>query len=349
MNATPVSSRPPAPAESPPPRDPKAAGAPQDPATSGDLAATGSAFAALIAEETEGPIPDEAAKTADPDGEAEAETQERAGPDPATPVPPVPVGPGLPHPLAQALAHALAPAQPAPPQGTDADAAALNPARAGQHAEIGHLGPDERRFKAGGEGDTASPKTPALPSPFEAMLAERGPAGDAQPSAAPPAGLAPPHALALPERPQTSPPATGGPPLPVVALPATIAFRALEGINRFDIRLDPEDLGRVDIALEFDGTGGIRAAIAADNADALQLIVREARALEQAFDQAGFRRDENALSFSLSDQQDSSRRQQGEARPAPRLTRFFVDGDTDTIAALSARAPAATGRLDVRI
>ena len=57
----------------------------------------------------------------------------------------------------------------------------------------------------------------------------------------------------------------------------------------------------------------VRAAIAAEKPEALQLIVREARALEQAFDQAGFRRDEGALNFSLSDRQSSPATSTGKA------------------------------------
>jgi flagellar hook-length control protein FliK len=145
---------------------------------------------------------------------------------------------------------------------------------------------------------------------------------------------------------------TPQPPLPVAALPASIAIKALSGSNHFDIRLNPEELGRINVSLEIDQDGTIRASIAAERPEALQLIVREARALEQAFDQAGFRRDEGALNFSLSDRQ-SSPQDQGNSQSKPQVTRFFVEGESElppSLAALvNANAIRADGRLDVRI
>ena len=145
---------------------------------------------------------------------------------------------------------------------------------------------------------------------------------------------------------------TPQPPLPVAALPASIAIKALSGSNHFDIRLNPEELGRINVSLEIDQDGTIRASIAAERPEALQLIVREARALEQAFDQAGFRRDEGALNFSLSDRQ-SSAQDQGNSQNKPQVTRFFVEGESElppSLAALvNANAIRADGRLDVRI
>lgn len=145
---------------------------------------------------------------------------------------------------------------------------------------------------------------------------------------------------------------TPQPPLPVAALPASIAIKALSGSNHFDIRLNPEELGRINVSLEIDQDGTIRASIAAERPEALQLIVREARALEQAFDQAGFRRDEGALNFSLSDRQ-SSPQDQENSQNKPQVTRFFVEGESElppSLAALvNANAIRADGRLDVRI
>lgn len=154
-----------------------------------------------------------------------------------------------------------------------------------------------------------------------------------------------------PVPPAPQPPPSPAAAMPVVALPATIAIKAMEGTNRFDIRLDPEELGRIDVSLQIDKDGGIRASIAAEKPEALQLIVREARSLEQAFDQAGFRRDNDALSFSLSDQREFA---QGRQDPQPqqqqqRGTRFFLEGEPDLPPSLATLIASADGRLDVRI
>jgi len=360
MNPTSVSPRTTRPAESPPPRDPKAVGSsPGDEAVS-----SGRAFGTLVEEAAkESPAQgqnasQETAQDAGQDAGQEARQEARAGDLPLTE-----------DKAAKDTAAAVNAADMMLPTEPRAD---LPPPLPPQHWTT-------RAPQPNPEGDgllalkdttaTAAPKAaePALPATAAQDAAELKPKttgstpsetfgallGTAQ-EAAEPGSLnsVPQAALRTPEPPPAAPPPpppSTAPPLPIVALPATIALKALEGMNRFDIRLDPEDLGRVEIALEIDGDGSIRAAIAADNPEALQLIVREARALEQAFDQAGFRRDDNALSFSLSDQQDPSRQQQDRTRNQPVMTRFFVDGEAEGPADLIAMPMAATGRLDVRI
>lgn len=191
----------------------------------------------------------------------------------------------------------------------------------------------------------------AMAEPFSALLSETMPAPEQEAIGSPetpPASLT--SSPAMPRLAEPSLPAQPTPslPVPIMALPAAIGIKALEGSHRFDIRLDPEDLGRVDIALEIDQDGSIRAAIAVEKPEALQLITREARALEQAFDQAGFRRDENALSFSLSDQGQSS--ENPSHRPEKRtMTRLMVEGDPDLAQPLEAALMRTHGRLDMRI
>ena len=199
--------------------------------------------------------------------------------------------------------------------------------------------------------DKASLAQKAIAEPFSALLSETMPAHEQEaigsPETPPPSLASPPAMTRLAE---PSPPAQPTPslPVPVMALPAAIGIKALEGSHRFDIRLDPEDLGRVDIALEIDQDGSIRAAISVEKPEALQLITREARALEQAFDQAGFRRDENALSFNLSDQGQSS--ENPSHRPEKRtMTRLMVEGNPDLAQPLEAALMRTHGRLDMRI
>ena len=199
--------------------------------------------------------------------------------------------------------------------------------------------------------EKASLAQKAMVEPFSALLSETMPAPDQEAIGSPetpPASLT--SSPAMPRLAEPSLPAQPTPslPVPIMALPAAIGIKALEGSHRFDIRLDPEDLGRVDIALEIDQDGSIRAAIAVEKPEALQLITREARALEQAFDQAGFRRDENALSFSLSDQGQSS--ENPSHRPEKRtMTRLMVEGDPDLAQPLEAALMRTHGRLDMRI
>ncbi|UGB25326.1 flagellar hook-length control protein FliK [Methylorubrum sp. B1-46] len=84
-----------------------------------------------------------------------------------------------------------------------------------------------------------------------------------------------------------APPAT--PPIPLGAVPMTIGLRSLSGMNRFAIRLDPVELGRIDVSLDLDKAGGkARAHLVVDRPETLALLQRDAGSLQQALAQAGF-------------------------------------------------------------
>jgi flagellar hook-length control protein FliK len=87
--------------------------------------------------------------------------------------------------------------------------------------------------------------------------------------------------------------------VPPDALGVTIARKALEGVNKFELRLDPPELGRVDVTLEVDDSGATRAHIRAERPEALELLQREAKGMEQALRQAGLQFDQSSLTFSL--------------------------------------------------
>jgi flagellar hook-length control protein FliK len=90
-------------------------------------------------------------------------------------------------------------------------------------------------------------------------------------------------------------------PVPLQAFAVEVGMRALRGAKEFQIRLDPEDLGRVDIRLEISEKGEVQAKVMVERVETLQLLQRDARTLERAFDQAGLKTNSDALQFSLSD------------------------------------------------
>ena len=85
-----------------------------------------------------------------------------------------------------------------------------------------------------------------------------------------------------------------------------IARFAQPGTTRFNIQLQPAELGRVDVRLELGQDGKISALVTADRQDTLDLLQRDARGLERALQNSGLKADSNSLSFSLRDQGDSS-------------------------------------------
>jgi hypothetical protein len=86
---------------------------------------------------------------------------------------------------------------------------------------------------------------------------------------------------------------------PLGQLPIEVGMRALKGVTEFTIRLDPGELGRVDVTLDLDDEGGVAARVVAERPETLALLQRDARLLERALDQAGLRTSPDGLQFSL--------------------------------------------------
>ena len=90
--------------------------------------------------------------------------------------------------------------------------------------------------------------------------------------------------------------------VPLGAVPVEIGLKSLAGINHFEIRLDPVELGRIEVRLQIDDEGGVKAHLSVDRVETLALLQRDARTLEKAFDQAGLKLSEGRVDFSLRDQ-----------------------------------------------
>ena len=125
--------------------------------------------------------------------------------------------------------------------------------------------------------------------------------------------------------------AASGPPTPLHVLPIEIGLRALAGARQFDIRLDPGELGRVDVNLSISDNGEVTARMVVDRVETLHLLQRDARTLERAFEQAGLKPSEGGVDITLRDPSDQSgfrQRQQDEAPQRPRsLTRSELGED----------------------
>ena len=166
-------------------------------------------------------------------------------------------------------------------------------------------------------------------------------------SAAPATHQATPTAQAAPAAqpaPQAQPQA-----VPVAGLAVEIAANARSGTNHFEIRLDPPELGRIEVRLDVDRDGHITSHVVADRRDTLDLLQRDAATLQRALQDAGLKTADNALQFSLRDQsgQPQPDRQQGHA------ARLVVEDNTlpaiDALQATQSRLAARRGGIDIRI
>jgi len=97
--------------------------------------------------------------------------------------------------------------------------------------------------------------------------------------------------------------------IPIVAV--EIGRNAVQGTSRFQIRLDPAELGRIDVQLDMDRDGGTTARLTVERAETLDLLKRDQSALERALAQSGLDQSRTTLEFSL--RQDSGSGQRASA------------------------------------
>ncbi|GHA28212.1 hypothetical protein GCM10007989_25310 [Devosia pacifica] len=87
--------------------------------------------------------------------------------------------------------------------------------------------------------------------------------------------------------------------LPQVAF--EISRHVQQGNSQFQIRLDPPELGRIEVKLDFDKHGQVHARLTVEKSETLDMMMRDQRALERALAQAGLDGAKTSLEFSLKD------------------------------------------------
>jgi flagellar hook-length control protein FliK len=86
------------------------------------------------------------------------------------------------------------------------------------------------------------------------------------------------------------------------ALAVEISAKSQSGAKQFDIRLDPPELGRVEVRLSIDATGKASAHLSADQPQTLGLLQKDAPILMRALREAGLDVSQDGLNFSLRQQ-----------------------------------------------
>ncbi|SDU30402.1 flagellar hook-length control protein FliK [Stappia sp. ES.058] len=87
-----------------------------------------------------------------------------------------------------------------------------------------------------------------------------------------------------------------------VHLAAEIARFASKGSTRFQIRMDPPEMGRIDVDLKIGKDGSVRAHLAVERSETLDMFLRDQRSLERALDAAGLKLENGSVQLSLKDQ-----------------------------------------------
>ena len=137
-------------------------------------------------------------------------------------------------------------------------------------------------------------------------------------------------------------------PVPLASLAVAITNHAKEGKSRFEIRLDPPDLGRIDVRLDVDKHGNVTSRLVVERAETLDLLRRDSTGLERALADAGLKTGDNGLQFSLRDQHAGGNAQR-ESGHQGNFTRIAIPADIQGPADAPLHRAARLGGLDIRI
>ncbi|MBC01099.1 MAG: hypothetical protein CML67_16335 [Rhodobacteraceae bacterium] len=138
-------------------------------------------------------------------------------------------------------------------------------------------------------------------------------------------------------------------------LAAEIARFASKGSTRFQIRMDPPEMGRIDVDLKVGKDGTVRAHLAVERSETLDMFLRDQRSLERALDAAGLKLENGSVQLSLKDQggfagfqrQDGQDDAQGAGRGGDGPA---AEGEVEDLVSVSrVQVRGASGALDIQI
>jgi flagellar hook-length control protein FliK len=131
-----------------------------------------------------------------------------------------------------------------------------------------------------------------------------------------------------------------------------IAASAKSGKSRFEIRLDPAELGRIDVRIDVDRNGQVTSHLTVERPETLSMLRQDANQLQKALDNAGLSTGNSGLQFSLRDQSQQGQQNNGQ-QSNPNAHRLIVSEDDSVPAAIAGRtygrALGATSGVDIRV
>src|SRR5260370_40650958 len=94
--------------------------------------------------------------------------------------------------------------------------------------------------------------------------------------------------------------------VPRSGLAREIAVSARSCKSRFEIRLDPADLGRIDVRIDDDRSGQVTSHLTVEKPETLSMLRQDAAQLQRQLDDAGFKNGNGGLQINLRDQSSSN-------------------------------------------
>ena len=139
--------------------------------------------------------------------------------------------------------------------------------------------------------------------------------------------------------------------VPLSGLALQIAANVKSGRSSFEIRLDPADLGRIDVRVDIDRNGQVTSHLTVEKPETLSMLRQDAPQLQQALNDAGLKTGSDGLQFSLRDQ--SSSGQNGGNGNNPNAQQLIIS-DEDAVPASVAgrsygRSLSSSGGVDIRV
>ncbi|MGN6310146.1 MAG: flagellar hook-length control protein FliK [Xanthobacteraceae bacterium] len=140
--------------------------------------------------------------------------------------------------------------------------------------------------------------------------------------------------------------------VPVSGLAVQIAASARAGNSRFEIRLDPAELGRIDVRLDVDRHGNVTSHLTVEKPETLAMLRQDAPQLQRSLEDAGLKTGQSGLQFSLRDQ--SSGQQNNNNGQTERQPQRLVISETAAAPLVAANATysyaaGANRGLDIRV
>lgn len=96
---------------------------------------------------------------------------------------------------------------------------------------------------------------------------------------------------------------------PTQSLALQIAQKVQNGAQQFEIRMNPPELGRVDVKLDFNKDGHMTTHLTIERPETLEMLTRDSRQLERALQQSGLNISGSDLTFSLKQEGESAGQQ----------------------------------------
>lgn len=143
--------------------------------------------------------------------------------------------------------------------------------------------------------------------------------------------------------------ATPSAPVPLSGLAMEIAASVRSGNSRFEIRLDPAELGRIDVRIDVDRNGQVTSHLTVEKPETLSMLRQDAPQLQRALTDAGLSTGDSGLQFSLRDQSSSGQNGNQSNPNAQRLILTEEETVPAAVAGSYGRMMGASGGVDIRV